>query len=247
VYAGTAGVVYILKSTDGGTTWNFTGYSGYQLPYALAVSISDPQIVFAGVASEGLFRSTDGGITWERVLSGLPDTVTTVLSIEVIQENPEYLYCASTGPAISDDVFYSADGGWNWLPTEFPSYVNLSEVSFSPEDLRIYAGGTYGIYVMGPSSVGEGISFPNETRLSQNYPNPFNSSTVIPFTVTNATWTELTIYDLLGRHVVRLYAGVLSPGDHRISFDASPLQSGIYFCELRTTREISRRKMVLVR
>ena len=66
----------IYKSTDAGKTWTHLGLrDGQQIP-ALAVDPRDPNRVFAAVLGHpygpneerGIFRSTDGGQTWQKVL-----------------------------------------------------------------------------------------------------------------------------------------------------------------------------------
>jgi len=66
----------IYRSTDAGRTWTHLGLrDGQQIP-ALAVDPRDPRRLFAAVlghpygpsAQRGIFRSTDGGETWQRVL-----------------------------------------------------------------------------------------------------------------------------------------------------------------------------------
>src|SRR6478672_5233635 len=67
----------IYKSTDAGKTWTHLGLrEGQQIP-ALAVDPHDPNRIFAAVlghpygpsAERGIFRSRDGGSTWEKVLA----------------------------------------------------------------------------------------------------------------------------------------------------------------------------------
>ena len=55
--------------------------------------------------------------------------------------------------------------------------------------------------------------------LYQNYPNPFNPGTTIQFDLPVASATRITVYDLLGREVVRLADGPLEPGHHRLEWD----------------------------
>src|SRR3954464_14545435 len=66
----------IYKSTDAGKTWTHLGLrEGQQIP-ALAIDPRDPNRIFAAVLGHpygsnperGIFRSTDGGATWQQVL-----------------------------------------------------------------------------------------------------------------------------------------------------------------------------------
>jgi hypothetical protein len=63
-------------------------------------------------------------------------------------------------------------------------------------------------------------------------PNPFNPTTNLSFTLTNTATVSLMIYDMLGRQVADLAHGPLGTGEHRVTFDASALPSGMYFSRL---------------
>ena len=57
----------------------------------------------------------------------------------------------------------------------------------------------------------------------------------------------ITVFDILGRTVVTLVDGVVSAGDHFVRWDASGLQSGMYFCRLQSPVGLETRKRLLVR
>ncbi len=70
----------------------------------------------------------------------------------------------------------------------------------------------------------------NSFGLNSVYPNPFNPFTTISFQQPVDGYTKVVIYDLLGREVMRLVdAGVLK-GSYSVSWDASNVSSGLYFC-----------------
>lgn len=92
---------------------------------------------------------------------------------------------------------------------------------------------------------------PASITLNQNVPNPFNPSTVIGFTVGTqdlaSVQTRLSVYDLLGREVAVLVDGVMPAGEHRVSFDASGLSSGVYLYRLQSGSMVETRRMTLVK
>ncbi len=79
------------------------------------------------------------------------------------------------------------------------------------------------------------VDVPGEFSLRQNYPNPFNPSTKITFTLPVDARVTLNIYDVLGQKVTTLIKGNLSAGEKDITFDASDLNSGIYFYRVEAT------------
>lgn len=88
---------------------------------------------------------------------------------------------------------------------------------------------------------------PEGYALMQNYPNPFNPQTKIKFDLKSASFTELKVYDLLGREVKTLVSEELKAGGYEVSFNAASLPSGVYFYRLKTDRFTETRKMVLIK
>jgi hypothetical protein len=90
----------IYKSTDAGKTWEHLGLrDGQQIP-ALAVDPRDPKRLFAAVLGHpygpneerGIFRSTDGGVTWTKVLH--KDVTTGGADVQVDPTNPDVVYAS---------------------------------------------------------------------------------------------------------------------------------------------------------
>jgi hypothetical protein len=79
------------------------------------------------------------------------------------------------------------------------------------------------------------------------YPNPFNPATTLTFTLPVSQKVRITIYDIMGREQQRLADGILAAGEHRLTFDASALPSGIYFARLTGTHVIATRKLLLLK
>lgn len=83
--------------------------------------------------------------------------------------------------------------------------------------------------------------------LDQNYPNPFNPSTVIQYSLPEASDVTLAVYDMLGREVASLVDGQKSAGSYEVSFSAMNLSSGIYFYRLSTGNFTKIRSMTFVK
>jgi photosystem II stability/assembly factor-like uncharacterized protein len=88
---------------------------------------------------------------------------------------------------------------------------------------------------------------PNQFSLEQNFPNPFNPTTEIRFTLKDAGWVTLTVFDLLGREVSLLCHKEYKPGTYKITWNASTVPSGVYFYQLKAGRFIETRKMLLIK
>ena len=70
-------------------------------------------------------------------------------------------------------------------------------------------------------------------HLSQNYPNPFNPSTKIEYSIPEASFVQLKVYDILGNEVAELVNEEQSAGTYRADFTANNLASGFYVAQLR--------------
>ena len=88
----------VYKSTDGGTTWTHLGLAGTERISRILVSPRDPNIVYVGAmghafapnAERGVFKSVDGGRTWEKVL--FTDDRHGVSDLDLDARNPNILY-----------------------------------------------------------------------------------------------------------------------------------------------------------
>ncbi len=117
----------VWKTTDGGRFWEniSDGFFGTGSVGALAVSESDPNVLFVGMGEtnirgnvshgDGVYRSTDGGRTWRHV--GLAPT-RHIARIRIHPRDPDLVYVASFGHAYGPNpdrgVYRSTDGGATW-------------------------------------------------------------------------------------------------------------------------------------
>jgi hypothetical protein len=88
---------------------------------------------------------------------------------------------------------------------------------------------------------------PQNFQLEQNYPNPFNPSTTIRYSIPEASFATVKVYDMLGNEVVTLVNEEQHAGEYEVEFDASHLSSGIYFYKLQTAYYVETKKMILMK
>ena len=93
----------------------------------------------------------------------------------------------------------------------------------------------------------ESVSLDVDYELMQNYPNPFNPSTEISFKIQKDANVKLTVFNSNGETVVRLADGKMEKGLHRVNFDATKLNSGVYFYQLDVNGMKSTKKLVLAK
>src|SRR5438105_3314592 len=120
----------VYKSTDAGKTWKHIGLADTQAISRIRVHPTNPEIVYVSAlghpyarnAERGVFRSKDGGATWEKVL--YRDDHSGAVDLCLDPHNPQTLYTAlwdanrtpwsltSGGPG--SGLFKSTDGGDHW-------------------------------------------------------------------------------------------------------------------------------------
>lgn len=145
----------VWKTTDAGTSWQNISDKYFEAGSigAIAVAPSDPNVIYVGTGSAdprgnvsagcGLYRSTDGGDTWQSI--GLR-SAGQVAKIVVHPQNPSLVYAAVLGnvfgPSPERGVYRSTDGGNSWQQQLFISdRTGAIELVMDPNNARIlYAG-----------------------------------------------------------------------------------------------------------
>ncbi len=97
------------------------------------------------------------------------------------------------------------------------------------------------------TAVKEEPVLPKKFALNQNYPNPFNPSTTISFSLAKSGYTNLTVYNLLGQKIATLINQNMMSGFHSLSFNASTLNSGVYFYKLTSGNQSAVKKFILMK
>ena len=97
-------------------------------------------------------------------------------------------------------------------------------------------------------SVKEESSYiPDKYSLLQNYPNPFNPNTTIKYSIPEAGFVKLTIYNLLGEEIATLVNEEKPKDIYEVEFNAVSFPSGIYFYRLQAGSFVETMKMVLIK
>ena len=97
------------------------------------------------------------------------------------------------------------------------------------------------------TDVGENHSNPTEYRLYDNYPNPFNPSTTIRYSLPEAAFTSIKIYDVVGNEVAVAVNEMKTAGTHQVTYNATSLSSGVYYYTIQAGSFKETRKMILMK
>ncbi len=150
----------VYKSTDGGGTWHNVGVRGARYIPRIAINPSNPNVVLVAAVGDfysdnpngGVWRTGDGGRTWQHTLSVGPQSGGSDIAID--PSNPNIVFAgiwqvrrvpwslSSGGPA--DGLYRSGDGGKSWaklsghgLPGGLMGRIGLAIAPSNPR--RVYA------------------------------------------------------------------------------------------------------------
>ncbi|OGU27688.1 MAG: hypothetical protein A2057_02445 [Ignavibacteria bacterium GWA2_35_9] len=84
-------------------------------------------------------------------------------------------------------------------------------------------------------------------ELTQNYPNPFNPVTIIKYSLPQTGYVTLKVYNTIGEEVATLVSNVKEAGSYELEFDASGLNSGVYYYRLTGDNRMEVKKMLLLK
>ena len=149
----------MYKSVDAGQTWTHLGLRDAQQIPKIAIDPKNPNRLFVAALGHpygpnqerGIFRSTDGGKTFDRVL--FKDENTGGKDVDIDPSNPDIVYATlweqRQGPwengaweGTNGGIFKSIDGGTTWKPLKqgLPDGIVDAELAIAPSNpRRLYA------------------------------------------------------------------------------------------------------------
>ncbi len=178
----------VLKSTDGGVTWNMlTDHFPTLSVGDVTIDLNNPNIVYVGLGEanlagdnydgDGLYKSVDGGATWTNI--GLAQTKR-IGRVAVHPSNSDIIFVAGAGAQFSTDsargVYRTTDGGTTW-----GKVLYISD-STSAIDLRINPVHPDTVYV----AMWERLRSPTRRKAGGQTSGIYRSTDM------GSTWTELT-------------------------------------------------------
>jgi photosystem II stability/assembly factor-like uncharacterized protein len=134
----------VFRSSDGGKTWHKVLFVNDTTGAAdLAMAARDPRVLFAamwqfrrypwdmvnGGPDSGIYRSTDGGKTWQKLSRGLPAGPLGRIAIAVAPSNPKHIYALIA--AKQGMLWQSLDQGDSWTPVNDSHALDVRPPYFS--------------------------------------------------------------------------------------------------------------------
>lgn len=131
----------VHRSTDGGRTWRHMGLADSRIIGRVVVHPDDPNVVFVAALGHlwgpnqerGIYRSDDGGESWERIL--FVNDTTGFVDLKMDPSNPEVMYAAAwhrlrwgggrmEGVGAGSGIYKTTDGGRSWTRLTDPALAN---------------------------------------------------------------------------------------------------------------------------
>ncbi len=157
----------IAKTEDGGKSWaNLSSDIDNKLLTTLALDMSNPDRLYAGVMEQGVYGSEDGGITWSPIARGMnPNEVIRAIVVDPLR--PNVLYAGAEGSG----VYVSEDYGKNWiLMNDGLSNRSVLDLGISSDGLTLFAvtngGGAFRLSTLSQeelSALGDALPVPEAT------------------------------------------------------------------------------------
>jgi len=187
----------VYKSTDGGETFTNMGLKDTHSIGRIITHLTDPDIVYVAAAGHlwgytgdrGLYKSTNGGRTWQKLTNGLPnDGKTGAIELVMHPKDPDTLWVGfwerirrpyrfdSGGP--NGGIFKTTDGGATWtkmtqgLPDGDTGKIGLAVSRSNPDVLMAMVEAQRSNDL---STLGSGIYRSEDGGVSWEYVNTFNN------------------------------------------------------------------------
>jgi hypothetical protein len=237
----------------------------YYMTYLQKI-IGDLAITTASSNSDILcYASTySSGETAMIIINKSTDQRVITVSTDSIGVGEKYYIYSFTGGTddgdFSPDVYINGEGpssSYQWGPydqlfdIEANAYSIDGEIKFiSPArsvQMILIEKGTNHIHVDDSILVEVNPVMVSSFKLYQNYPNPVNSTTLISYQLQESAFVCLKVFDFQGKEIKTLVDEQQNAGNHSVQFNASGLQSGVYFYRIEAGQYYDIKKLIVLK
>jgi photosystem II stability/assembly factor-like uncharacterized protein len=243
---GVGGQGAVVMSDNSGAGWGLTVLGPQDLVFYSTsfASAATGWAVGTSIATGSIIARTD--------LSGFVWTAQTAPTTDILFGVSFPTLDAGTAVGGNGAIIHTANGGQLWSVEISPTTQILNAVSLADPEFGLAVGNGGTILRRTPvdgvePSVRSDSQRQDEAALMQNYPDPFETSTTIRYRLAGPESAVLKVFNTSGREVATLVHGEQSPGTHSISWNASGIPAGVYFCQLRAGARVRNQRMTVVR
>jgi photosystem II stability/assembly factor-like uncharacterized protein len=207
----------------------------------LTVNPDDGEEVLAIMSNynvKSIWHSNDAGNSWSDIegnLGGENGPSIRSAAIVATTEHGTYYFVGTSVGLFFTNQLDGQNTVWNQTGITTIENAVVMDLDYRRSD-QVLAVGTHGrgmfvgkVKTSVSNEVEDLSQTPTTFQLEQNYPNPFNPSTNIRFSLPSSAIVNLTIFDINGREVAKVYSQkMINSGNNTVTFDASALASGTY-------------------
>jgi hypothetical protein len=250
----------IYYTTNQGANWTFFSNPWAQNIYSMHFTMCGSPGNIAGYVggTSYVYYTSNSGVIWTQ--SNAPPGTGNISGMFACPVPVQYFGQNEIMITRNDSNVYRIPypGGNNWIiaysaPAGKYRYLTNNMAGWSLFAVRDNGGISWGnCGTGGVTRISEII--PKEFDLLQNYPNPFNPRTKIEFNIPVKSLVRISIFDITGKEITRIFENDLPPGEYRAEWEASNYSSGVYFYSIIAVDQTNEgnvysetKKMILLR
>jgi PKD repeat protein len=211
----------VTQNTDGpAAEFEFADLSAKMIHKIRLMVVQEARRWSTGYANEILVLGSMDQETWTEIYSGEVGKDIGVWDMIVLDTPAEAKYVKV--------ILSDTRGG--------SAFAELGEIIFLGEEVALAKDLAVGTDII-----------PTEFALAQNYPNPFNPETTISISVPEMSQVTLKVFNIRGQEIATLVNNTMAAGIHKVTFDASQFNTGVYFYEMTANDFHEVRRMAFVK
>jgi hypothetical protein len=211
-------------------------------------------VVFSNYNIPSLFKSLDGGSTWEPQGGNLEQFADgsgdgpSVRFVKSLEYNNQKVWFAGTSVGLFSTRALEGDATvWAREGTQTIGSVIVDMIDARTSDgfiaVATHGNGVYSTYFNPFLDVEENQCI-SSLRIDDPFPNPVNDRLNVSITSDITQKMEIRLMELSGRKIETVWTGVITPGENQTAFDISQVKPGVYLLEFHTPAGTETRKIL---
>lgn len=230
-----SGQSVLLKTSDGGETWNLTQPFGNDIIRGIFFTNADTGFV----CGTSIYKTIDGGTTWTDISCYAPTNGWN--SCFFIDSDTGYVAGGELYP-----IMKTRDGGLTWQKQHVPTRNWIQKILFTTPETGFAVG--WGSTIIsttngGYTGIGAKQNYPE--LMAKVYPNPANVTATVEYVLDERAIVTITVYSSSGKIIYHLPQLVQQPGAYTLPLSVLNLPGGLYFCRISSENRTKTIKVVI--